>query len=179
MPVYVVGARVGAAVVKIGWTIDIGKRMCGLQTGSADRLAVLRLIDCEPAGERWMHARYKHLRTNGEWFRSDPEMFTVEVPVTQPAPPREKPPVTLHTVQSNPRQLLGKARPEMIGRVFDYDTDQWVKGAPDRLNQYALFSFNNIIQSHVSHAVSVGIPADRIAEVLRVEIQALLKAQAA
>lgn len=174
MPVYIIGASEGGAIVKIGWTTDINTRLRGLQTGSPDCLAILRLIHCEQAGERWMHARYKHLRTNGEWFRSDPEMFTVEVPKIQPTPPIEKLPVTLESVRQNPHRLLGKALPEMAGRVFDYDLGKWVEGTPDQANQYSLLAFNNRMRSEVAYAVSLGIPVDRIADALRDEIAALL-----
>jgi hypothetical protein len=53
--------------IKIGRAVDVAKRMARFQTANPKKLALLGTI---PNGdrEREFHERFKHLRTQGEWF---------------------------------------------------------------------------------------------------------------
>lgn len=71
--VYFVQAGVGGPV-KIGWSQDVPRRMAELQTGNAHRLALLGTIRGRMERESAVHARFTHLRMEGEWFRDAPEL---------------------------------------------------------------------------------------------------------
>ena len=61
--------------VKIGVTHDVEARRKTLSTASPYPINV-RFIGVGLAHrERMLHARFDHLRMNGEWFRSSPEIF--------------------------------------------------------------------------------------------------------
>lgn len=79
MPVYVLRAG-DTDIVKIGWAIDVARRLDSLQTGHYEVLRVIRIIVTEEAGEKWLHQRFVDQRIRAEWFRFHPDMLTVEVP---------------------------------------------------------------------------------------------------
>lgn len=45
------------------------ERLRGLQTGSAEELHILRVIDGDWALERAIHKKFKHDNVHGEWFK--------------------------------------------------------------------------------------------------------------
>ena len=61
-------------LVKIGRARDVTARMRSLQTGSATRLKLLRVLYADH--ERDLHARFAPLRRHGEWFEFSPAMLT-------------------------------------------------------------------------------------------------------
>jgi len=64
----------GSNLVKIGSAVSPESRVRTLQTGSPVQL---RLLGSTPGGEsheRDLHRRFSHLRSHGEWFRSEPEL---------------------------------------------------------------------------------------------------------
>lgn len=67
--------------VKIGWASHIAGRMRVLQTGHPGPLKLIRTIDGAPETESWLHRNFAALRMNGEWFRFDAVMMTVEPPM--------------------------------------------------------------------------------------------------
>lgn len=90
--IYVIGSTPDKPV-KIGLTYALSKRLKGIQTGSADKLRVMRTVPGALPTEEWFHERFGHLRINGEWFTFDPEMLTVEPPVfaTEVGYPKPRP----------------------------------------------------------------------------------------
>jgi hypothetical protein len=62
--------------VKIGTTrrLRMDKRLQALQTGNPERLHIVRMIRGGVELERAMHARFKHLRLQGEWFEAEDEL---------------------------------------------------------------------------------------------------------
>ena len=56
-------------MVKIGFAVDVARRIKTLQTGSAHKLTVLRVEAAAPDDESDLHERFASLRVNGEWFR--------------------------------------------------------------------------------------------------------------
>lgn len=61
--------------VKIGIAHDPIERIGVLQTGSAVKLLLVLVIPCAYGDERAVHARWDHLRLNGEWFRATEEVL--------------------------------------------------------------------------------------------------------
>lgn len=68
--------------VKIGKADDVAKRLSGLQTGAAQKLKLLATMPGGHEEERAIHQRFDHLRTQGEWFYSTPEIVTFAVKST-------------------------------------------------------------------------------------------------
>lgn len=60
--------------VKIGFTVNVGKRLAHMQIGSAEPLTLLQSIPGSWADERSFHARFDHYRIGGEWFRLEGEL---------------------------------------------------------------------------------------------------------
>lgn len=58
--------------IKIGKSINPESRLKSLQTGRADRLLLKKIINGDKESE--LHARFKHLRDSGEWFRFENEL---------------------------------------------------------------------------------------------------------
>jgi hypothetical protein len=71
--VYFVQAGVGGPI-KIGWSQDVARRMAELQTANAHRLLLLGTQRGRMETEASMHAKFAHLRLEGEWFRDAPEI---------------------------------------------------------------------------------------------------------
>lgn len=65
--VYAIGPE-QSSVVKIGTTENIKNRLRGIQTGSPHRLYVRWQFGGSSALEEFLHARFDHLRLEGEWF---------------------------------------------------------------------------------------------------------------
>lgn len=62
------------ARIKIGVARNPAKRMVELQTGASHKLVLMGLIRGGRATERFLHKKFVHLRTSGEWFRFTPEI---------------------------------------------------------------------------------------------------------
>jgi hypothetical protein len=57
--------------VKIGFALDVGKRLAELQTGNPQPLAMIAVIpNCAPSVERMYHQAFAEARVRGEWFHS-------------------------------------------------------------------------------------------------------------
>jgi hypothetical protein len=59
----------GSIGIKIGFTIKVSQRVKQLQTGSAERLALIGTISGTPAYETLLKRRFAGLQISGEWFR--------------------------------------------------------------------------------------------------------------
>jgi len=70
----------GFGAVKIGTAANPMARLRDLQTGNAEELSLIRVIDGGEAEERWLHARFCDCRVRGEWFTFHPDMMTVLPP---------------------------------------------------------------------------------------------------
>lgn len=60
--------------IKIGVAKDPAKRTAALQTGASHKLILIELIQGGRATERYLHKKFAHLCTTGEWFRFTPEI---------------------------------------------------------------------------------------------------------
>lgn len=60
--------------VKIGKANNPHKRLRQLQTGSPRKLELASVIPGGKSEEKRLHAKYSHLRANGEWFHLSAEM---------------------------------------------------------------------------------------------------------
>jgi hypothetical protein len=69
MRVYFIQAESGP--VKIGIAGDVQKRLDGLQSANHERLAVIAVMEGDPALEAALHARFQPGRIRGEWFKKD------------------------------------------------------------------------------------------------------------
>ena len=54
--------------VKIGFTNRFKIRLNQLQVSSPIKLEVLGIIEGDKTDEKYMHDKFKHISTNGEWF---------------------------------------------------------------------------------------------------------------
>lgn len=74
MAVYMI--RAGAdGPVKIGFAVDPTRRIGAVQTGAAERLTMLRVLDGDRGFESALHRHFAQLRTRGEWSTFDNEML--------------------------------------------------------------------------------------------------------
>lgn len=177
MPVYIIGTSQDAEVVKIGWTKGVEARLRGLQTSNPDRLRVLRVIDRDFGAERWMHERYDHLRTNGEWFSTDPEMFTVVPPDFSSAAKIIAESLVKPTLpgvsRGYPLDAIGRRDINVVGHHFDYDVGRWVLGVADCEQHHTLDDFLEQIRSRVRFSGRRGISIDQMVIALRGEADAM------
>ncbi len=63
--------------IKIGFSVDVDKRISEVQTGCPWRVVVLAKVEGGAAKERSMHERFAkdRIRTDGEWFHPSPELI--------------------------------------------------------------------------------------------------------
>jgi len=83
--VYFVEA-VGAGLIKIGKSTNVLKRFRSLTTGCPHELKLLGCCDYHTESD--LHARFKHLRTRGEWFKATQllrEFITNEIASSGPS----------------------------------------------------------------------------------------------
>ena len=67
--------------VKIGFSSDVEARIRSLSTGSFEKGKLLReIVGYGKEGEAYLHKKFSHLRTFGEWFDYDESMLTIEIP---------------------------------------------------------------------------------------------------
>lgn len=60
--------------IKIGWSQDVERRILQLQTANAHRLHLIGRVPGRMEDEAAMHAKFAHLRMEGEWFRDHSEI---------------------------------------------------------------------------------------------------------
>lgn len=70
--------------VKIGWSLNVTKRMSDLQTSHSHKLRIIRTIDAPRWVESWFHRHFASIRLAGEWFSFVPHLLTVEPPLELP-----------------------------------------------------------------------------------------------
>jgi Meiotically up-regulated gene 113 len=63
-------------LVKIGWSLNVEKRLRQMQTGSAERLKVIAKM---PGDEKHFHQMFAKRRFHGEWFSLTDEMLAFGV----------------------------------------------------------------------------------------------------
>ena len=61
--------------IKIGFAVKPNKRLADLQTGSTDKLILIKAIDGGPADEAALHEKFAVHRLNGEWFSPHDEII--------------------------------------------------------------------------------------------------------
>jgi hypothetical protein len=108
MTIYIAKTETGTAA-KIGFTKQPAKRIRELQTGQAEALLIVRLLEGGRADELTIHRRFAELRLTGEWFRFSEEMLTANFGLADlppPPPPRPKQP-------KPPRQKKPPGRPRL------------------------------------------------------------------
>jgi DNA-binding transcriptional regulator YdaS (Cro superfamily) len=81
MPVYFV--RSGAAV-KIGWAVDVARRVSTLQCGAPTQYELVRVVDGDRALEGAFHRHFGDRRLRGEWFRWSDDMLTTSLEIVPP-----------------------------------------------------------------------------------------------
>lgn len=69
--VYLIQASSGS--VKVGYSKDAESRIKQLQTGNAEPLTLVDVLDLDQSGEKALHKRFARLRLHGEWF--EPEIL--------------------------------------------------------------------------------------------------------
>lgn len=77
MSIYIVRAGEDGPV-KIGYAVDIDRRVAILQTASPARLHILRRSSGTRKDETIYHRAFERLRIAGEWFVFSPEMLSFE-----------------------------------------------------------------------------------------------------
>jgi hypothetical protein len=75
LSLYFIQAESG--LIKIGQSENPHARLKALQQGTAETLALLKIIPPSPTRltERQIHQKFQHLRVRGEWFRPGPELI--------------------------------------------------------------------------------------------------------
>lgn len=66
--------------IKIGWTIDLRKRLSALKSSSGADFHLIRTIDGGRRIEKWLHKKFAPQRIEGEWFRYHPDMQSIIPP---------------------------------------------------------------------------------------------------
>ena len=70
--------------VKIGSARDPAIRLRYFRTGNPEPLSIVRVIEGGRKEERALHQAFRHLRIQGEWFRFDESMLSIEPPALKP-----------------------------------------------------------------------------------------------
>lgn len=60
--------------IKIGFSVDVRRRVKNMQTAASETMTLLLVLPGTLADEKSMHDRFGHLRINGEWFKSGPDL---------------------------------------------------------------------------------------------------------
>ena len=60
--------------IKIGFSSQPQKRIVKLQTSSPFKLTLIGSVPGNKRIEAELHARFRHLKSHGEWFRGEPEL---------------------------------------------------------------------------------------------------------
>lgn len=64
------------ALIKIGFSITMKKRISNLRQAAAQGIDVMGSMPGTADDERMIHHRFQHLREKGEWFREAPELLS-------------------------------------------------------------------------------------------------------
>lgn len=71
--VYFIQAQDSLAI-KIGYAVDVEKRLAVLQTGCPEELVVVGMTQGTVADEKALHAKFNLDHIRGEWFRASDEL---------------------------------------------------------------------------------------------------------
>lgn len=97
--VYFVQCNGAIGPVKIGIAVSVESRLIGMATDNPFPLAVLGVMDGGRAAELEMHAKFAHLRIQGEWFAWTPELGSFIAENTRPlVSRRDGPPLSEEAV---------------------------------------------------------------------------------
>ena len=68
----------GLAVIKIGWTVNLGYRLRALRCASPVELKLVGSFEGSRSDEQGLHRRFAgdRVRPGGEWFRASSELLT-------------------------------------------------------------------------------------------------------
>jgi hypothetical protein len=61
--------------IKIGFTVQLEKRLSSLQTAHPSKLQLLATIPGTYEYEKSLHQRFANFRLNGEWFEPHPDLL--------------------------------------------------------------------------------------------------------
>ena len=61
--------------IKIGFSEDPNLRLRGHQTGSGEKLDLLKAVKGQKADEVYLHKKFEVLRLHGEWFKPGKELL--------------------------------------------------------------------------------------------------------
>lgn len=62
-------------MIKIGFTLNVAKRVVGLQSGFPSALELVHSIPGTPLDEMYLHKKFSSLKERGEWFRAEPVLL--------------------------------------------------------------------------------------------------------
>lgn len=121
---------VGGRRIKIGWTDrHPSRRLATLQTGSCFPLKPLGVMIGLPALEREMHARFRPLRCEGEWFLAKTELRKFISREAQPWPDADeriiRPGAYSVEVHGSPRFADEDFKCDRCGEVI-FEGDRWL-----------------------------------------------------
>ncbi len=63
--------------IKVGYSHDVAKRLCGLQSSNPDKLMLLGICPGGRSEEAELHVRLAHMHLRGEWFKECPELLEI------------------------------------------------------------------------------------------------------
>lgn len=69
---------------KIGWSVDVNKRLRAIQASSGEKLELLALFAGSREVEQHLHRKFAADRVHGEWFRESPALLSL-IEVTRKA----------------------------------------------------------------------------------------------
>lgn len=68
--------------IKIGRATNVLDRMSSMQSDNHERLKLIGVTEGRRSRERELHARFRHLRMHGEWFRPEDDLVKYVQEVT-------------------------------------------------------------------------------------------------
>ena len=63
-------------LIKIGFTKNVSKRKKQIEAMQGGPVNVLKTLFTYHRNEKYLHEKFSHLKTHGEWFAPDPELLT-------------------------------------------------------------------------------------------------------
>lgn len=63
-------------LIKIGYSSNVAKRRKQIEAMQGGKINILKVILSSKKNEKYLHERFNHLKTHGEWFLPNPELLT-------------------------------------------------------------------------------------------------------
>lgn len=154
------------APIKIGFSSVPEQRLVALAAWSPYSLHIMAMAPGDWGREKWLHARFAHLRLHGEWFRAGPDLLRYVSMVRQAGDLPEGPPAKIYRIHhERPIEPLGpllrkhglkvRALAQYLGLAGISITDWSARIPIKHLDGVVSFLRQNGIETTAAHLVTM------------------------